>query len=90
MCVCVAAAVAMNDVLQDLRQLATELLSRDSDSNDDAGDEHVTTWQLTAATDVERFSIPVIAEQPDLNPAKEAERSALGALHLWLELAHTS
>jgi len=33
--VCVAAAVAMNDVMQDLKQLAAQLLSADSDSGDD-------------------------------------------------------
>jgi len=38
---CVAEADAMNDVMRDLRQLAAELLSADSDS-DNGADEDVT------------------------------------------------
>ena len=34
-CVCLLTTVAMDDVMQDLKQLAAELLSADSDSNDD-------------------------------------------------------
>jgi len=77
----------MNDVMRDLKQLATELLSRDSDSD---ADEDVTTWQwwLTNETVPPDFdslnTIPITAQQRGLNSVKEDAGSAFCALCLWL------